>query len=139
MGKSTQRRSPAASQAALRARQQSGPADPPAPLPAAVEGDVDRLVAAGWSRDRAEALIRRHGPDVLRLPAPRRSRETVNDLDRLRRVGRSLRELESRRSALLQERALLVEQLRARGESWDRLAQAARVTRPTLIQARGPR
>lgn len=139
MGKSTRRRSPAASQAALRARQSSGPATAPAPLPAALQVDAERLVAAGWTRDQAEQVLRRHGAAVLRLPAPRRPREAVNDLDRLRRVGRSLRELESRRAVLLAERGRLVEQLRAQGEPWDRLAQAARVSRPTLIQARGPR
>jgi len=141
MPKSTRRRSAAASQAALRARTRTSPAGPPAPVPPALQVYVDRLVLDGWSPERAEALVRRHG-DVLGgrgVPAPRSAPVEVDQVARLRRVARSLRELEVRRVELLAERGRLVDQLRARGESWDRVARAAGVSRPTLIQARRPR
>lgn len=70
--------------------------------------------------------------EVRRLYAERNPRDP---LDALRDLARELHQVEARRRELVAQRSELVAQLRASGASWNTLAAAAQVARPTLIQA----
>lgn len=73
-------------------------------------------------------------PDVASSPpvAP-----TVQDLERLRFIGRRVARIDRERSQLMRERDWLVDELRAEGHTWRELADLAQTTHAALIQRAG--